>query len=366
MADTIHYAEKHSAQIDERFTAASITEAVTNRDYDFTGVKTIKVHSVPTVPMGDYRRSGSNRYGDPAELGDEEQEMTLGQDKAFSFTVDKGNSLDDAALNAGRALARQTEEVIVPMVDAYRLSVMTREAGCRAYGAVSKTNAYEAFLDLNAMLNDGKAPRAGRVAIVSSAFYKKLKLDSSFVKSSEIANAAMLNGQIGQVDGVAVVLDTGVLPKGVELMIAHPSATTAPHKLAEYKTHIDPPGISGVLVEGRDYYDAFVLNNKRGALGVHFSALIPLTVVNEKGETGKTRFTSVSGAEAGTLVYLLAASPTVPQLGADISDTSAYPELTLGTDITASSGSKYVVLLKDRDGKCVGSSGTAVAAEIGA
>ena len=49
-------------------------------------------------------------------------------------------------------------------------------------------------------------------------------------------------------------------------LIAHPSATVAPTKLESYKTHLDPPGISGQLVEGRIVYDAFVLENKAKAL----------------------------------------------------------------------------------------------------
>ena len=36
--------------------------------------------------------------------------------------------------------------------------------------------------------------------------------------------------------------------------------------LAEYKIHTDAPGISGSLVEGRVYYDAFVLDNKKDAI----------------------------------------------------------------------------------------------------
>ena len=66
----INYADKHAQQIDERFTAGSITEAVVNKDYDFVGVKTVKVHSVPTVALNDYKRTGSNRYGEPTELED--------------------------------------------------------------------------------------------------------------------------------------------------------------------------------------------------------------------------------------------------------------------------------------------------------
>lgn len=267
----INYAEKHAAQIDERFAAGSVTEALVNRDYDFVGVKTVKVHSVPTVALNDYKRSGSNRYGEPAELGDNVQEMTMSQDKAFTFTVDKGNSEDDAALNAGKALKRQIDEVVVPTVDRYRLEVMTKKAGHKSYGAVTKTNAYEAILDLNTLMDDSLVPMNGRVIVVSSAFYKLLKLDSNFIRSSDLGQQTLITGQLGEVDGLRVVRDMGRLPDDVAFLIAHPLATTAPHKLSEYKVHQDPPGLSGALVEGRDYYDAFVLKEKACGIGVRFN-----------------------------------------------------------------------------------------------
>ena len=87
----INYAEKYSKTIDERFTQASITERAINKDFDFVGVQTVKVYSVPTVAMGDYKRQGAQRYGVPEELQNTVQEMTMGRDRAFTFTVDKGN-----------------------------------------------------------------------------------------------------------------------------------------------------------------------------------------------------------------------------------------------------------------------------------
>lgn len=280
----INYATTHAAQIDERFAAESITEAMVNRDYDFTGVKTVVVHSVPTVAMNDYKRTGANRYGEPAELEDSAQEMTMSQDKSFTFTVDKGNSEDDAALNAGKALNRQVTEVVIPMVDSYRLQVMAGNAKHKAYGAVTKSNAYEGFLDLNTAISEDKVPLKGRAAIVSGAYYKYLKLDPSFVRNSDLGQQMLINGQVGTVDGVPIVLNTGVLPEGVELIIAHPSATCAPHKLAEYKLHQDPPGLSGALVEGRDYFDAFVLNEKKCAIAVRYSTDAPTEAANDEGD----------------------------------------------------------------------------------
>ena len=292
----------------------------------------------------------------------------MSQDKSFTFTVDKGNSEDDPALNAGKALSRQIDQVIVPTVDRYRLAVMVGGAEHRAYGAPSKTNAYEKILDVNQMLDDCSVPTAGRAIMVSGDFYKLLKLDSSFVRNSELGQTMLITGQIGEVDGMPVIKDSGRLPKGVSFGIFHPSATTAPHKLAEYKTHIDPPGISGVLVEGRDYYDAFVLKNKRCALGVHHGALIRVDVVNTAGGSGKTRFglKDKDLLKIGTLCCTLSASPTAPALGDDISNSSTYPALELDTDIAATSGHKYIVLLKDRNGKCIGSSGAATSAAVGA
>lgn len=356
----INYAVKHAPQIDERFSAASITEPAVNKDYDFIGAKTVVVHSVPTVPMNDYQRSGASRYGTPAELEDAVQELTLSQDKAFTFTVDKGNEADDPALNAGKALDRQITEVIAPMVDRYRLSVMAVRAGGAAYGATTKANAYETFLDLNGMLNDANAPAEGRLAYVSTAYYKLLRLDSSFVRSGDLAQSMLISGQLGEVDGVRILPGRGRLPDGVDLLITHPVATTAPHKISEYRIHEDAPGISGSLVEGRDYFDAFVLNNKRGAIAVHFAKLGVLTATNVAGSSGKTRITAVEGAPAqAELVYKIGSAVTAPALGDDLSDWSV---LTLGAELSVSSGDKYVVAARSALGKAIAATSATTAA----
>ena len=361
----INYVEKHAKTIDEAFAIASITDRAVNQDYDFVGAKTIKVHSVPTVAMNDYARSGSNRYGVPAELEDEVQEMTMGQDRSFTFTVDKGNNEEDAALNAGKALKRQIEQVIVPEVDRYRLARMAARAKFTRTGAFSSNKAYETLLDLNGDMDQEGVPATGRLAYVSTNFYKQLKLDSNFIQASDIAQEMRINGQLGDVDGLAIMKGAGRLPLGVDVLVVHPVATVAPHKLAEYKTHMDPPGINGQLVEGRNYFDAFVLDQKRGALGVHRGALIDLTATNAAGASGKTKFTDVTGwqgelgTEMGTLVYQIASSPTAPTLGADISNKTNYPELTIGADISGTANHKYIVSLKDQNGKCIGTTAAA-------
>ena len=85
----INYADKYSNILDEKFKVESKSDIAVNQDYDFVGAKTVKIQSVNTVELSNYTRSGSNRYGTPNELDNAIQEMTMSQDKSFTFTIDK-------------------------------------------------------------------------------------------------------------------------------------------------------------------------------------------------------------------------------------------------------------------------------------
>lgn len=270
----INYASKFAKQIDERFTREALSTPAINTDFDFTGVKTVSVYSVPTAEMNDYTRSGTSRYGTPEELENSVQELTMSQDRSFTFTIDKGNFNDTQMANsAGLALQRQLNEVVIPEVDIYRFAKICDGAGNSATGSLTKSNAYSAFLDGQQALLDAKAPMGGRVAYVSSAFYKLIKQDDTFIKASDTAQNILLKGQVGTIDGIPIIpIPSSYMPEGVEFFITNKIACTAPTKLSEYKVHDNPPGINGWLVEGRIYYDAFVLANKANAIFVHKSA----------------------------------------------------------------------------------------------
>lgn len=270
-----NYAEKYSAKVDERFTKASVTDAAVNNDYDFVGVNVVNVYSIETSALGNYTMSGTSRYGTPNEIGDTKQTLTLTQDKAFTFTIDKRNNDDSmGAKDAGRALRREIDEQIIPTVDKYRIQILCDNAGTTASeAAITKENAYEMFLDGTNALMENSVPETGRMAYVSANFYKSIKLDPSFIKSGDVSQDMLVRGSVGMVDGVNIIpVPSSYLPANVEFVITHPVAMCSPVKLTEYITHINPPGINGTLVEGRIYYDAFVLNNKKKAIYLHKSA----------------------------------------------------------------------------------------------
>ncbi len=270
----INYASKYAQKIDERFARESLTDAAVNNDYDFVGAKTVNVYSIPTAAMNDYSRTGTSRYGTPAELDNTVQELTLSQDRSFTFTIDRGNYDDTQMANAaGLALQRQIREVIIPEIDKYRFKKICESVTTPATGAVTKSNAHELFLDGTTALIDNEIPVQGCTAFVSSAFFRNIKQDPSFVRNGDASQEMLTKGQVGVIDGIpVVVVPKSYFPENVEFIITNQAAVTAPVKLSEYKIHDNPPGINGWLVEGRVYYDAFVLNSKKNAIYVHKSA----------------------------------------------------------------------------------------------
>jgi N4-gp56 family major capsid protein len=273
----VNLASKYSNKVDERFKLKSFTESAVNQDYDWSGVNTVTVYSIPTVAMGNYTKTGTSRYGSAAELDNTKTDYTLTRDRSFTFTIDRANFQDtQMVMEAGKALARQIDEVVVPEIDTYRLAAMSAAgiaAGNTATAAVTASNAYKVLLDGGAALDEDKVPQGGRIAFVTPAYYNFLKQDSTFIKSSEIAQNMLINGQVGEVDGVKIVKVPSIyLPANTAFIITNPIATVAPKKLEDYKTHDNPPGINGFLVEGRLRYDAFVLTNKQNAIYVHKTA----------------------------------------------------------------------------------------------
>lgn len=269
----MNYAGAYSALVDEQFSQEALTTTAVNNDYKFDGVNRVTVYSVPTVPLNDYDMEAErDRYGAPVELGNEVQELKLSQDKAFTFTVDRRNNTDtQMAMSAGTALARQLREVIAPTVDRYRLAKLVEAAlpeNTKTEEITDKT-AYAAFLDGSMTLFDAHVPSHGRVAFVSPAFYKAIKLDKNFTAMGDKAQELAVNGVVGVIDKTSIIVTpTDYLPEGVNFIITHPSAMTSPVKIAKYLQHEDPQGINGWVVEGRIYYDAFVLNNKKSAIYV--------------------------------------------------------------------------------------------------
>lgn len=252
--DTSKLASKYATAVDERFSRESQASLIVNSNYEFTGVKTVNVYSIPTVSLTNYTRTGTNRYGTVNDVGLEVQPMTIGNDRAFTFAIDKGDKLQSQmVLDAGKALNRQTREKLIPEYDKYvfaKVAASSKTAN-RAISttAPTKENAYEAFLAGQEKLGNADVPDKGRICLCSYAFANLLKQDSAFMRYGDMTQEMLIKGIMGEVDGCKIVkVPSSRLPSGCNFMITHPMATVAPKQLWEFKTHENPPGISGWLV----------------------------------------------------------------------------------------------------------------------
>ena len=241
-------------------------------EFEFTGAKTVRLSAPLTVPMNDYTRSGANRYGTPAELKDAIQELTLTQDKSFSLTIDKGNSRDknDGEGFAKKMLTLQLSERAIPEFDRYSLHKLSRKAGTIVGNstALSKSNIVDRIADGTVFLDDAEIAQNGRTLFINAAGYKLLKLSDEFISVDKVALDSVTKGVVGRFDNMKVVkVPKGRWPENVNFIIVQKNAATAPSNIEDAKVHKDHPGISGDLLEGRNYYDCFVIASR--AKGVY-------------------------------------------------------------------------------------------------
>ena len=270
----IELVTRYSPYVDELFTTESKTSILTNKDFDFIGAKTVKVYKVGTAEMNDYGRNASlegglSRYGVPTDLTAETEAFTLTKDRSFTFVVDKLDEDETGnALNPASALARQLREVVVPEVDSYTLQKIIAGAGTTPEAAeLTAENIYDKIVSGTNALDNAEVPETGRVLVITPDTYLLMKKCDDIVLETETGANMRITGVIGNLDGMTVLkVPAARLPQGFGFAIVHPSATVGVEKLADYSTHINPPGINGALVEGRICYDAFVLENKTKAI----------------------------------------------------------------------------------------------------
>lgn len=265
----VNLATKYSDKIAQAFSLASFLKGRASGEYDWEGVKAVKVYTPQTVDLNDYTRSGTNRYGSPTEVGDIVQELILTQDKSFSLTVDKGNNTEQMGVkNAGKVLNLQIKEKVVPTADKYAFGRFIKYAGTvSGVSAPTKATVVSLIGDVGAALDDALVPADGRTVYATSNIVKLIIQSPEFVGLQTLGAKAVGKGVVGEILGMEVVkVPSSYFPEGAYLLVAHKSSILHPIKLNDSKLHIDPPGLSGHLLEGRTIFDAFVLGARCGGV----------------------------------------------------------------------------------------------------
>ena len=276
-----NYSAAHLKVLDERYHLKSKTDLIVNKGIrlDFNGKNSVTIYNVDVVAENDYVRSGTNRFGALVELGTGTQTFTLSQDKAFTFTIDRGNYEDSQMVTeVAKAVKRQQDEISTPATDIYRLGVLTAYAIANTQGviggtAVAYNTIYQLILAQQAAMSEAKVPEDGRVLFITPTNYNLLKRDPEFVRDADLTYRDLKKGILGQVDGLTIVqLPTSYFVNKFQFLIVKDDLLVSPMKFNSVRTLDDVQGIDGNVAEGRRYYDAFVPTQKAVGLRVYTKA----------------------------------------------------------------------------------------------
>ena len=273
----INLASKASPKVVERFKLASCTEGIFSSQYDWTGVATVKVYTVDTLPLNTYNKTATtgSRFGNLTEVGDTVQEMTVTDDKAFNGAIDKGNNTAQLQIKAASKILRmQTDEVIIPYVDKYRLGKLAAGAGTvKNSVALTKTNAIDTILTAGAAMSNLLVPKMGRVLYIGETEAIKIKLADQVVGVDKLAEKTIVNGVIGTIDGMQVrIVPDSYMPENAVFLIVTKNCACAPKKIETYRILDQHPDIDGHVVQGRLLHDCFVFETKKNGIYLASSA----------------------------------------------------------------------------------------------
>ena len=276
----INYAIKYAEQIAERFKRASVTDDDCGHNYTWLNPhsKTIRVGSMNTVPLTQYTRSGSARFGPTYDVGDTLQEMECKEAPSFSSTIDALDGSDRAIqVSAGKFLRTELDEVMTPYVDKHRLKkwVMGANIQVKETTAPTKSTIGGMIIDLNAKMTDALVPLDGRMLYIGTEYYKLLKQNPDWLGVDALGKEALTKGVVGEFDGCRVKpIPSTYMPSGVYFFIKHKNSTVDPVKLAQYDIIQKVAGLSGPLVQGVCYFDAFVLGARGDGVAVCGNAAV--------------------------------------------------------------------------------------------
>lgn len=271
---TINLATKYEKKLDERFKLSSVTDAYAGKQYDFEGANAIKIWTIDPVPINDYNRNASaSRFGTINELGDTVQTLVMTQDKSYTFAIDAGNAGEQYNIKHCNAVLKQVwDEQVTPEIDAYRLNVWASGAGLVTPGAaLTKDSVVEALLTGHAAMSNKRVPKGkSRVTFISETLAIQTKLATNLQNNEKYTTGAILNGQIGVINGSPIVaVPDDLLPAGVQFMIKYKGATVDPMKRKVLRVQTHPLGFDADIGEGRYIHDSFVLGQKINGLYVY-------------------------------------------------------------------------------------------------
>jgi hypothetical protein len=243
---------------------------VINRDYEGdirADGDRVHVHAFNDLTISAYTKNSTILSYE--QLTDTRVTLLIDRAFAFSFKVDDVDAaqmrpklIDAAADRAAYQLAEEADSYIAGLYTGASTASPDNTIETSQFTA---TSVYQKLVDLTVLMDQGNLPAENRFVVVPPWVKGLLLQNSTFVTAS--APEVVLNGQIGQIAGLNVLVSnnvktTGTSPVVSHMIAGHPSAWT----YAEQIVNLEGLRLEGSFadaVRGLHLYGAKVLDGAR-------------------------------------------------------------------------------------------------------
>jgi N4-gp56 family major capsid protein len=243
---------------------------VVNRDYEGdirADGDRVHIHSFNDLTVSSYTKNSTTISYE--QLTDTRVTLLIDQSKYFAFKVDdidtaqmRPKIIDAASDRAAYQLAEDADSYVASLYSGASTSSPDNTIETTQF---TSTNVYGKFVDLAVLMDQVNLPSEGRFVVVPPWVKGLLLQNSTFVTASK--PDAVLNGQIGEIAGLRILVSnnvktTGTSPVVSHMMAGHPSALA----YAEQIVNLEGLRLEGSFadaVRGLHLYGARVLDGAR-------------------------------------------------------------------------------------------------------
>jgi hypothetical protein len=243
---------------------------VVNRDYEGdirADGDRVHVHSFNDLTVAAYTKNSTTISYE--QLTDTRVTLLIDQAKYFAFKIDdidaaqmRPKLIDAASDRAAYQLAEDADSYIAGLYSGASTSSPDNTIETSQFTA---TNVYQKFVDLAVLMDQVNLPAEGRYVVVPPWVKGLLLQNSTFVTAAQ--PSAVLNGSIGQIAGLSILVSnnvktTGTSPVVSHMMAGHPSGLA----YAEQIVNVEGLRLEGSFsdaVRGLHLYGAKVLDGAR-------------------------------------------------------------------------------------------------------
>lgn len=261
---------KYRGKLTEALDYVNVLSGKTSTEYEWNGVKGIYLTSVKTVPLTDYNRNTTgNRFGGQNEVQDEQQYLELQKDRSVALTIDKGNFKEGMMLKtAGAVIKDEMNEQVKPELEQFALNEWAKNAG--QYGTVTDDDNGAAILgdllQIEAAFKNARIPATERFAAVDANLFPYIR--SALTNLDNVTDRMLFKGVVGRVGTLNLIeVPHGDMPTGCHVLAWWKRAVVNPQTITDADIHEKPENLSGVLINMRYRYGAFVVG--KYAMGVY-------------------------------------------------------------------------------------------------